>query len=125
MQSAKCIVHFIAAGSWRLYFFVQYHLARIHHVNPFMGVKHLCRRAEVLRYLDHFLLRSDAVDAMSDQQLYLQLYLRRLQYYGMTIDEMRALLKKWVRCSSAPGLRTSAYLHAPAVFQLETKHGLK
>uniref|UniRef100_A0A915C7E2 Letm1 RBD domain-containing protein n=2 Tax=Parascaris univalens TaxID=6257 RepID=A0A915C7E2_PARUN len=101
-----------------------YHLCRIHHIIPFMGVRHLHRRANALRQLDRHLLHSEAVDAMSDQQLYLQLYLRRLQYYGMTIDEMRVLLKKWVHYSSAPGLKTSEYLHAPALFQHKTIHGL-
>lgn len=108
----------------RLSFVHLYHLARIHRIIPFMGVRRLYLRADALRHLDHFLLQSGSVDAMSDQQLYLQLYLRRLRYYGLSIEEMRKLLKDWVHYSSACGLRASAYLHLPVLFHPFIKEDL-
>lgn len=95
-----------------------YHLARLHHLAPFAGTKGLYSRAQILRQLDYFLSRSGAVDEMNDQQLYLHLYLRRLQSCNMSTEEMRNLLKKWIQYSCSPDLRTSAYLHAPAIIQL-------
>ncbi|MFH4979450.1 hypothetical protein AB6A40_006159 [Gnathostoma spinigerum] len=94
-----------------------YHLCRIHHVLPFLGTSRLRKRAAALRQLDYYLLNMKSIDEMGDQQLYLQLYLRRLQYYGMNIQEMRDELKMWVHYASDPELSVSSYLHAPALFQ--------
>uniref|UniRef100_A0A0M3IPB5 Letm1 RBD domain-containing protein n=1 Tax=Ascaris lumbricoides TaxID=6252 RepID=A0A0M3IPB5_ASCLU len=72
-----------------------YHLCRIHHVIPFMGVHHLHRRANALRQLDRHLLRSEAVDAMSDQQLYLHQMLTAGVSPQASIEQLTEDLLQW------------------------------
>ncbi|VDM96943.1 unnamed protein product [Thelazia callipaeda] len=76
-----------------------YHLSRLHRVSFFVhGIRGLHARAEMLRLLDQTLKFDDsAIDAMEEQQLYQQFFLRRLQYDGLSEVEMKSLLKNWVQ----------------------------
>ncbi|TKR92818.1 hypothetical protein L596_007394 [Steinernema carpocapsae] len=75
-------------------------LCMIHRCFPVPSVKRLAHRAEVLRELDSRQLNDlHLVDEMDDQQLYMHLFIRRLQYEGKTVPEMRELLKTWLIAS--------------------------
>ncbi|KAL3997295.1 LETM1-like family protein [Acanthocheilonema viteae] len=99
-----------------------YHLSKLHGVSLLTaGVRGLHDRAELLRYLDHSLKNEDtAIDMMSEQQLYEQFYLRRLQYDGLSEEKMKCLLKNWVRHLTDPHLKTPLFLHLP-IFETALK----
>ncbi|VDK87995.1 unnamed protein product [Litomosoides sigmodontis] len=99
-----------------------YHLSKLHQVSLLTaGVRGLHDRAEILRCLDHSLKsEATAIDMMSEQQLYEQFYLRRLQYDGLSEKKMKCLLKNWVKHLTDPHLKTPLFLHAP-IFETALK----
>ncbi|VDK28653.1 unnamed protein product [Gongylonema pulchrum] len=75
---------------------MHYHLSRLHRVSLFTGIRGLHSHAETLRCLDRSLkAKSTAIDAMSEQELWQQFYLRRLQYDGLSEEDMKHFLKVW------------------------------
>ncbi|KAK0425999.1 hypothetical protein QR680_009494 [Steinernema hermaphroditum] len=93
-------------------------LCLIHRCFPFSGTKRLSHRAEVIRELDSRQLNElHLVDEMDDQQLFMHLFIRRLQYEGKSVPEMRQLLKTWLAASKAISNDTSLMIHAPILCQ--------
>uniref|UniRef100_A0A1I7YY72 Letm1 RBD domain-containing protein n=1 Tax=Steinernema glaseri TaxID=37863 RepID=A0A1I7YY72_9BILA len=95
-------------------------LCLVHRCFPFSGIRRLNHRAEVIRELDSRQLNElHLVDEMDDQQLYMHLFIRRLQYDGKSIPEMRQLLKSWLVASKAISHDPSLMIHAPILCQAD------
>uniref|UniRef100_A0A7E4WBP3 Letm1 RBD domain-containing protein n=1 Tax=Panagrellus redivivus TaxID=6233 RepID=A0A7E4WBP3_PANRE len=99
-----------------------YHLARVHRFFPVNMANSLRWRAEALKHLDAVLLReSGDIDKMDTEELQTQLYIRCLKFSGKSDDEMRTLLRTWLKNSAKLAERPSLYLHAPVLHQYKPR----
>lgn len=85
-------------------------LCKLHGVLPLPGrVDRLSRRADALKELDKLLATN--INSLTTQQLYFHMYIRRLNYDGKNDNDMRNILKLWIKYAAR--LNNSVYLFAP------------
>ena len=95
-----------------------FHLSRVHRFFPVSGTKNLAWRAEALRHLDNLMIQElSAIDNMTTDELYTHMNIRRLNFDGLSKNQIRDALKQWIKNSPSICANPSLYLHAPVFLQ--------
>uniref|UniRef100_A0A914YF12 Letm1 RBD domain-containing protein n=1 Tax=Panagrolaimus superbus TaxID=310955 RepID=A0A914YF12_9BILA len=70
------------------------------------------------------LMKNDlaSLDDMSTDELYTQMFIRCLNFNGLSDDEMRNVLRNWIKNSADISSNDSLYIYAPVLLQYKKKN---
>jgi hypothetical protein len=107
----------------KLDFGQMYRLSRVHRFLPIMPLSNLKWRANALKHLDAVMEKDlSSINDMSTDELYTQMFIRCLNFEGLSDDEMRKVLKNWIKNSSNIASNDSLYIYAPILLQYKKKN---